>query len=312
MGMTNKLIVNISPHEKSSVTTKNIMLDVVIALFPALIAAIIFFGPRAIMVVGISVLSCVVFEWLFNVVCKKQSHVNDLSAVVTGVILAFNLPYTIPVHIIIIGAFIAIVIVKMLFGGIGQNFANPAITARIVLFISFTGAMTDFSIDGVSGATPLALMKAGNMTELPTVLQMFLGQKGGSLGEVSVLALLIGGCYLVYKKVISPVIPVTYIGTVFVLSFVLGGDPVYHILSGGLFLGAVFMATDYTTSPITKRGKYIFAFGCGVITVLIRMYGAYPEGVSFAILLMNILTPHIDNLTMPRPFGVAKKKKVRG
>lgn len=306
--LKNKLVVNGSPHEHAPVTTQNIMLDVVIALVPALVASIIFFGARSLVVTLISIGACVFFEWLFNILCNKPSHINDMSAVVTGTLLAFNLPHNIPIHIIIIGAFIAIVIVKMLFGGIGQNFANPAITARVVLFVSFAGAMTNYTVDGVSSATPLAIMKTGELSELPTLLQMFLGQKGGSLGEVSVLALLIGGCYLVYRKVISPLIPVTYIATVFILSFIFGADPVYHILSGGLFLGAIFMATDYTTSPITNMGKLIFAVGCGVITVVIRVFGAYPEGVSFAILLMNILTPHIDNLTVPKPFGTHKAK----
>ncbi len=304
--MEKKLIVDISPHERDDTSTKNIMLDVIIALVPALVAAAVIFGARAVIVVAVSVLSCLLFETLFNIICKKPNTIGDLSAVVTGILLGYNLPPALPIYMVIIGAFVAIVIVKMLFGGIGQNFANPAITGRIVLFLSFTSSMTKFTLDGVTTATPLAIMGEKVSGTLPSLTQMFLGIKGGCIGEVSVLALLIGGCYLVYKRVISPLIPVTYIATVFVLTFVLGADPLYQIMSGGLFLGAIFMATDYSTSPITTKGKVIFALGCGIITVVIRLFGAYPEGVSFAILLMNILTPHIDNLTIPKSFGVGR------
>ena len=242
---------------------------------------------------------------------KRSNTISDLSAVVTGMLLAFNLPVTIPLWIAVIGSFAAIVVVKQMFGGIGQNFANPAITGRIVLFISFASYMTDWvqpfyyldqGVDAVTTATPLANLTGAN------TLDLFLGNVPGCLGETSALALLIGGLYLVVRKVISPVIPVTYLGTVFLLSFAFGADPVKEIFAGGVMLGAIFMATDYSTSPITRKGKFIFAFGCGLITILVRMFGNYPEGTSFAILLMNVLTPLIDRFTASKPFGLEKEK----
>ncbi|WP_077534247.1 RnfABCDGE type electron transport complex subunit D [Massiliimalia massiliensis] len=300
-------VVTPSPHITSNNKTSIIMRDVVIALMPALVAANVVFGIRALLVTAVCVLSCVLFEYLSRLVMKKENTISDLSAVVTGVLLAYNLPVTIPLWIAVIGSFIAIVVVKQMFGGIGQNFANPALTARIVLFASFAVHMTNwvepFAVDTVSSATPLLDIEHAD------TLALFLGNVPGCLGETSALALLIGGVYLVIRKVISPVIPVTYIGTVFVLSYLFGSDPVNQILAGGLMLGAIFMATDYATTPITTKGKLIFAFGCGLMTVAIRLYGAYPEGVSFSILFMNLLTPLIDRATKAKPFGVEKVRK---
>ena len=305
----NQLIVSPSPHTRSSVTTRSIMLDVVIALLPALAVAAWLFGARALLVAAVCVGSSVLLEFLCRRLMKRDQTIGDLSAVVTGLLLALNLPVGIPLWVAIFGCFIAIVVVKQLFGGIGQNFANPAMAARVILLASFSGYMTARSVpgdylavDAIASATPLARMAAD--AETSSLLQMFLGVKSTcAMGEVSALALLIGGCYLVFRRVISPVTPLCYIGTVFVLTGLLGADPVRQILAGGLMLGAIFMATDYTTSPATTKGKVIFALGCGIITVLIRLYGGYPEGVSFAILLMNILTPQIDKLTMKKPLG---------
>ena len=303
----NQLIVSPSPHTRSSVTTRSIMLDVVIALLPALAVAAWLFGGRALLVAAVCVGSSVLLEFLCRRLMKRDQTIGDLSAVVTGLLLALNLPVGIPLWVAIFGCFIAIVVVKQLFGGIGQNFANPAMAARVILLASFSGYMTARSVpgdylavDAIASATPLARMAAD--AETSSLLQMFLGVKSTcAMGEVSALALLIGGCYLVFRRVISPVTPLCYIGTVFVLTGLLGADPVRQILAGGLMLGAIFMATDYTTSPATTKGKVIFALGCGIITVLIRLYGGYPEGVSFAILLMHILTPQIDKLTMKKP-----------
>ena len=259
---------------------------------------------------------------------KQPNTISDCSAIVTGMLLAFNLPSTFPFWMAMVGCFVAIVVVKMLFGGIGRNFANPAITARVVLLVSFSAAMGDASafvtptfadgrISHIAGATPLgainttqvgSLSEIGNMAlgsvdGVPNVFELLFGLRGGSLGETCIVTLLIGGIYLIYKKVISPIIPLTYIGTVFVMSWILGVNPISQILAGGLVLGAFFMATDYSTSPVTKKGKVIFAIGCGLLTIVIRLYGQYVEGVSFAILLMNILTPLIDRWTKTKPFG---------
>ncbi|MDD6237392.1 MAG: RnfABCDGE type electron transport complex subunit D [Clostridiales bacterium] len=311
-----QLTVAASPHIRSGNSTTKIMLDVIIALCPALIAGAIVFGWRALLVVAVCVLSCVVFEYLSRRVMKRDNTIGDLSAVVTGMLLAFNLPVTIPLWMAVIGCFIAIVIVKQLFGGIGQNFANPAITARIVLMISFTSQMTHWvepffyqnaGVDAVATATPLTMISTPD--KLPSLLEMFLGAKGGCIGEVSGLALLIGGLYLVIKRVISPTVPLVFLGTVFVLCALFDAQPVYQLLSGGLMLGAIFMATDYSTSPITEWGKVIFGFGCGFITVMIRVFGSYPEGVSFSILFMNILVPYIDKATASRPVGRKKQPK---
>ena len=316
--MDGKLIVSSSPHISSPVKTKNNMLDVIIAMIPALIASVYFFGPRALALVAVTVAACVISEYIARKVMKRDQTIGDLSAVVTGMLLAFNYPATLPFWIAALGGVVAIIVVKQMFGGLGHNFANPAITARVILLTSFALRMTTWvepyawktgAVDAVSAATPLGMVASGNTEALPTYLQMFIGERAGCLGETCIAALLIGGIYLVVKKVISPIIPVCYIATVFVFSAILGADPVMQILSGGLFLGAIFMATDYVTSPITNKGKVIYAIGCGVITVLIRQFASLPEGVSYSILLMNILTPHIENATMPRVFGVGKEAK---
>lgn len=290
--------------------TKKTMFCVIIALMPALIMAVYNFGARAFILTLVCVAASVLFEFLFEKITKRENTVSDLSAIVTGLLLAYNLPPTFPYWMAIIGCFVAIVIVKQLFGGIGQNFANPAITARIVLLVSFSTDMAVWAkpqerflsaADAVTGATPLTQFAEGSTDSLPSNMEMFIGTIGGSLGEISAAALLIGAVILLVTRVISPAIPVAYIGTVFVFTWALGLDPVFHILAGGVMLGAIFMATDPTTSPKTTVGKIIFGIGCGLLTVVIRVYGTYPEGVSFAILLMNILTPHIDSLTMRKP-----------
>ncbi|MBQ9827679.1 MAG: RnfABCDGE type electron transport complex subunit D [Lachnospiraceae bacterium] len=312
-----KLILSSSPHLTSQATTRGIMRDVIIALIPALIASVIYFGYDSIITVCACVASCVLFEWISRKVMKRKNTVGDLSAVVTGLLLAFNLPAGIPVYICIIGGVAAIVVCKQMFGGIGNNFTNPALTARIILLVSFASAMTRFptpfawidsSIDAVTGATPLGLIAEGGGS-VPSYMDLFLGNHGGSLGETCALALILGGIYLVARKVISAVIPLVYIGTVFLFSFALGQDPVVQILSGGLMLGAIFMATDYVTSPMTIKGKVIYALGCGFLTVCIRTFAALPEGVSYSIVLMNILTPLIDRGTMNRVFGTKKTGK---
>ena len=304
--MSEKFVVSCSPHIRGNMSTKSVMGDVLIALLPALIASVWLFGTRALMLTAVCVAACVASEYIFQKSCGKEKTVSDLSAAVTGMILAFNLPVNLPFWMAVVGSVVAIVVVKQLFGGIGQNFANPAITARIVLLVSFAGPMTTFPIpktDIVAGATPLAMMANGNSEALPSLSQMFLGLRGGSMGETCSLALLLGFVYLLYKKVISWHIPVSFVATVAVMSAVLGQNPLYHIFSGGLLLGAIFMATDYTTSPFTENGKLIFGVGCGLLTVIIRVFGNYPEGVSFAILLMNILCPHIDNWTRKKALG---------
>lgn len=307
-----QFVVSPSPHIRSGRTTQNIMLDVIIALLPAVAASVILFGWRALLVEAVCVGSCVLIEYLCRAAMKREQTVTDLSAVVTGLLLALNLPVTIPLWVAVFGCFIAIAVAKQLFGGIGQNFANPAIAARVILLASFGGYMTAFTapfdyggVDAVASATPLKLLASGG--QLPGYLDLFLGNKAGCIGEVSGLALLIGGAYLMLRKVIKPITPLVYVGTVFLFSGALGQDPVYQILSGGLLLGALFMATDYATTPTTNWGKAIFGLGAGVITVLIRQYGSLPEGVSYAILLMNILTPQIDKFVNHKPLG---RKKV--
>ena len=303
----NKLTVSSSPHIRSGATTQNIMLDVIIALVPAFIASIAIFGIRAALVVFVCVASCVLAEFLWQKLMHKTVTVSDLSAVVTGILLAYNLPVSIPLWQAVIGSIVAIIVVKQLFGGIGKNFANPAITGRIVMFLAFSVSMTTWVFpDGVSSATPLALIGSGNTGSLPSLLQMFLGVRGGCLGETSVLALLIGGIYLVCRRVITWHTPVIYVATVFVFTLILGQQPVYQIMSGGLMLGAIFMATDYVTTPYTTIGKIIFGVGAGILTVIIRVYGSYPEGVSYSILLMNILTPYINRIRIKLPVGGAK------
>ena len=316
--MDRTLIVTGNPHISTSENTQRIMLDVCIALVPALIWAVFSFGARALILTLVCVAACVLFEYLFEKLTKKPVTVYDLSAVVTGIILAFNLPPTLPYWMAIIGCFVAIVVVKQLFGGLGQNFVNPAITARVMLLISFASPMTNWALpaqaggsrftsaaDAIAGATPLTLQKAGE--ELPSDAAMFMGNIGGSMGEISAFCLILGGIYLWYKKIIPLSIPAAYIATVFIFTAALGYDPLFNILGGGVMLGAIFMATDMTTSPTNTKGRIIFGIGCGVLTVIIRMYSTYPEGVSFSILLMNVLVPHIDRLTIPTAAKAAKK-----
>ena len=300
--------ISSSPHIWSKKTVSGIMLDVIIALMPAAIASILIFGYRSALVMGVCVTFAVLSEFLFQKIIKTKVLVGDLSACVTGLLLALNLPVSIPLWQAALGSVFAIVVVKGLFGGIGKNFANPAITARIMMLIAFTGTMTAFtaplSPDLASTATPLEALKAMG-TELPSLKDMFLGIRGGSLGETCAPALLIGGIYLIFRGIISWTTPVCYIGTVFVLSLIYGGMDfaLYQVLAGGLILGAFFMATDYSTTPSRPWGKVIFGIGCGIITAAIRFYGSYPEGVSFSILLMNIITPYIDKWTRPTPIG---------
>ena len=316
--MEEKLIVSPSPHLRSGETTQKIMLDVIIALCPAIVASAILFGLSALMLEAVCVISCVAAEWLCRKAMKRPNTTGDLSAVVTGLLLAMNLPVSISPVIAVVGSVVAIVVVKQMFGGIGQNFVNPALTARVVLMVSFPAAMSRWVTpfyyrtgglsDAMTSATPLALTAAGNTKDLPDLVQMFFGVRGGCLGETCAFALLLGFAYLLVRRVISPIIPLCYIGVVALGTWALGGDPLYAVLSGGLLIGAIFMATDYTTSPLTKNGKIVYAVGCGVLTVLIRLFGALPEGVSFSILLMNILVPHIERLTRPRAFGSERKK----
>ena len=315
--MEQKLIVSASPHLRSGTSTQKIMLDVIIALAPAAVASVILFGPRALLLMAVSVASCVVCEYICRRVLKRPQTVNDLSAVVTGLLLASDRPPEVSPLVGVCGAVVAIVVVKQMFGGIGQNFVNPALTARIILMTSFPTRMTTWTApfaymngeaDAMTTATPLALSAQGATDSLPGLLQMFLGVRGGCLGETCALALLLGGIYLVARRVISPVIPVCYLGTAAVFSLLLGRNVLFDLMAGGLLLGAIFMATDYTTSPLTVKGKVIYGIGCGLLTMLIRVFGSLPEGVSFSIVLMNILVPLTERISRPKPFG---KEEVR-
>ena len=311
-----KLIVSSSPHFNGKRTTQNIMLDVIIGLAPAMLASIVYFGVKAAAVILTCVASCVLSEFLCRKVMKRPQTVGDLSCVVTGVLLALNLPATIHPLIAVFGSVVAIVVVKQMFGGIGQNFVNPALTARIILMNSFPARMTHWvapfdyaaTADSITTATPLGILKEGG-GELPAYLDLFLGKTGGCLGETCALAILIGGIYLIARRVISPVIPVTYLATAAVFSLLFGRDPIFDLLSGGLMLGAFFMATDYTTSPLYFWGRVVFAIGCGALTLVIREFGSLPEGVSYSILLMNILTPLIERYIKPKAFGSPKKAR---
>lgn len=311
-----KLIVSSSPHLNGKRTTQNIMLDVIIGLAPAMLASIVYFGVKAVAVILTCVASCVLSEFLCRKVMKRPQTVGDLSCVVTGVLLALNLPATIHPLIAVFGSVVAIVVVKQMFGGIGQNFVNPALTARIILMNSFPARMTHWvapfdyaaTADSITTATPLGILKEGG-GELPSYLDLFLGKTGGCLGETCALAILIGGIYLIARRVISPVIPVTYLATAAVFSLLFGRDPIFDLLSGGLMLGAFFMATDYTTSPLYFWGRVVFAIGCGALTLVIREFGSLPEGVSYSILLMNILTPLIERYIKPKAFGSPKKAR---
>ena len=312
----NKLVVSSSPHIRTQITTDKIMRNVIVALVPASIAAIVFFGWTALLNIVICVGTCVHSEYVFNRIIKKEQTIGDLSAVVTGLLLALNLSTKASVWHCIVGSVFAIVVVKCLFGGIGCNFANPAISARILLMLSFAsvggGVATNFQDELVAGATPLEIINNGVEGTLPSLLDMFLGNRGGAIGETCAIALLLGGAYLVARKVINWHTPVIFIGTVFVISLIAKGSfelALYEVLGGGLLLGAIFMATDYSTTPINKYGKMVFALGCGLITCLIRFLGAYSEGVSFAILLMNILSPYIEKLCATKPFRKVGENK---
>lgn len=317
-----KLVVSASPHLRTKDTTTRIMLDVIIALMPALAAAIALFGPRVLAITATTVITAVLSEFVARKVMKRHNTIGDLSAVVTGLILAFNLPVSIPLWMAAIGSFFAIVVVKQMFGGIGQNFANPAIVARIILLLSFGQAMGNWTAplswktDAVSTATPLAIIGGESTEALPSLLDMFLGIRGGCLGETCSLALIVGGIYLIARKVISPKIPLAYIGTVAVVMLIAGKFDLefvaYQLMSGGLLLGAFFMATDYSTSPIKSNAKIVFGIGCGLLTCVIRLFASLPEGVSFAILIMNLLVPHIETIMAPKPFGTVKEKKSKG
>ncbi len=310
--MNSTLKLAVSPHIHTGRSTAGIMRHVIIALLPAVAAGTIIFGLRALLVVAVCTASCVVFEFLFNLIAKKERTIGDFSAAVTGVLLGLNLPATIPLWQCVVGSLFAIVVVKCLFGGIGYNLVNPAITARVFMIVAF-GSMTKAAfptvVDTVSSATPLSILADGGN---PSLTDLFLGLHGGAIGETCAIALLVGLVYLLVFKVISWHIPVTIVGTVFIFSFFLEGmDPMRAlsaILSGGLLIGAIFMATDYVTSPATAWGKVIYGVGIGAVTVMIRYFGVYPEGVSFAILLMNILTPYIDNATRHKVFGAGGKK----
>jgi len=327
--MSNLLNVSPSPHVHGKESTQNLMLNVVIALIPAFITSVFYFGIGAIIVTATSVASCLIFEYLIQrFVLKKPISITDGSALVTGILLAFNLPSNIPVLIVIIGSFISIAVAKMTFGGLGNNPFNPALVGRVFMLISFPVQMTSWPVpkglgtgylDAVTGATPLAIIKEGLkngeplsklMQMIPTPSQMFLGDMGGSMGEVAAVALLIGFIYLLYKKVITWHIPVSIVATMAVFTTILwlvnpekNADPMFHILAGGVLLGAIFMATDYVTSPMVPRAMLIYGCGIGIITVIIRVYGAYPEGVSFAILIMNAFVPLMNAYIKPKRFG---------
>ncbi len=330
MGKKLNLIVSSSPHIRNSEDTRSIMLDVIIALCPALAISMYIFGLRALILTLVSVAACVFFEWGYRKLLKKSTSIGDLSAVVTGMLLAFCVPVTTPFWTIIIGDFFAIVIVKQLYGGIGKNFLNPALAGRAFMFswpvimatwmapLSYSSFFNVSTADVVTTATPLASLHTGVLPEGISITQMFLGQIGGSMGEISTLVLLCGGLYLVIRKVISLRIPLSYLLTVAVLTFIFprGNDNLTWMLanlcSGGLMLGAIFMATDYSTSPVTKSGQIIFGVGCGLLTVFIRYFGSYPEGVSYAILIMNACTWLIDKFSIPKRFGALKAKKKAG
>lgn len=305
------LTVSSSPHIRASHSTASIMRDVVIALLPAMAAGIIFLGINAAILTLICIVTSVLTEFVVQkFIMKRKVTVTDWSAVVTGILLGFNLPVTAPWWLAVIGSIFAIAIVKQAFGGIGQNFINPALAARAFLLASWPTRMTSaaFVTDTYTTATPLALLKSGEVTAagLPSYMDLFMGNIGGSIGEISALALLIGGIYLIVRQVISWRIPVIFIGTVMVFTFAAGQDPLYHAMAGGLLLGAFFMATDYSSSPVTVRGQIIYALGCGIITSVIRLWGGYPEGVSYSILLMNVATPLIERFSMPKIYGEVK------
>ncbi len=309
----NKLKVSVSPHIHSKITTRKIMLDVIIALMPAAVAGCIIFGMRALFVMMASVSAAVLSELAFCLICKREATISDLSAVVTGLILALSLPVSMPYWQVAVGAVFAIVFVKCIFGGIGQNFANPAVTARVFMIIAFSKTVaataSPSGVDAVSSATPLGILEGSGEGTLPTLVDMLTGKRAGAIGETCIIALVVGGIYLMIRRVISWHTPVAFIASTFLFIFIFTGDAktaLYHILLGGLFIGAIFMATDYSTTPTNTLGKVVFGIGAGFITAVIRIWGSLPEGVSYAILLMNILTPYIEKLTRRKAFGGAK------
>ena len=311
--MDTKLIVSASPHLRSDESTQDLMANVIVALTPCVVASAIIFGLRALLVVAVSVIACVAFEWLYCKLLKKQSPIGDLSAVVTGIILALNVPVNMPLGELVIGALVSIIIVKQLFGGIGMNFANPALVGRIVLFISFATEMNawvypDAAVDQLSKATPLQVANPGKLN----LLDLFMGIHGGVLGETCALAILLGFVYLVVTKTISPAIPLTYVGSMFVFYLIATRslhESLVEVLSGGLLFGAVFMATDYVTSPFTLKGKLFYGVCLGLVTFAIRYWGSYTEGVSFALLFMNLWVPFINDWTRQTPYGYVKPAK---
>ena len=304
-----QLALGVSPHLRSARTTQKVMLDVIIALVPALIASVIFFGAGALLRVLISAAVCVFFEWGWEKIMKQPCTASDLSAVVTGILIAYNVPCGMPIWQLIVGDFCAIIGVKMLFGGLGCNFMNPALVGRIVMMFSFTTSMTTYkyvgAFDAFSSATPLGAGTLG----WDSFLTLFIGNHAGVIGETSALAILIGGIYLCIRKVIKPIIPLCYLGSLALFSWLFGGStPILSIFMGGAMLGAWFMATDYVTSPFTNKGKVIFGLGCGFVTAAIRVFGNYAEGVTFAILLMNLFVPYINNGTRSKPLGGVTEK----
>ena len=329
------LRVSSAPHLVTKLDTQKTMLYVVLALIPSVVMATVYFGAGAFLRVALGAVFCCAAESIYNRLMKKPDTTKDCSFAVTGVILALNLPANFPIWMEAIGCVVAIVIVKCLYGGIGKNIANPAIVGRIVLLLSFTSYMTSWpltnfqkasasaasgAVDAITGATPLGQLADGAET-LPSLMDLFIGNVGGAMGETCTIAILLGGAFLIWKKIISPIIPLTFIGTIFVFSLIYYsftggagqygalGMAVYEILAGGVFFGAFFCATDYVTSPIMDRGKFIYAVGCGVFTMIIRLFASYPEGVSFAILFMNILTPLIDRYVIRSYYGIAKAEK---
>lgn len=310
--MNGLLHVSSSPHVRGKVTTRSIMYDVLIALLPATVFGIYRCGPRSLAVVLVTVAAAVLSEYLYEKGTKRPVTILDGSAALTGLLLALNMPVQISLWIPVLGSVFAIVVVKQLFGGLGQNFMNPALAARCFLLISFTGKMTDFTVDGVSGATPLALLKSGQSVN---VVDLFWGFTGGSIGEISTVAILLGAVYLLARRVISWIIPVSYLGSFAICLILFGGhglDPAFllgHLFGGGLMLGAWFMATDFVTSPITHKGKILYGVLLGILTGIFRVYGSGVEGVSYAILLGNLAVPLIEKITVPRAFGRRKGKR---
>ncbi|MDI3522181.1 MAG: H+/Na+-translocating ferredoxin:NAD+ oxidoreductase subunit [Bacillota bacterium] len=313
-----KLVVASSPHIRAEETVDKLMWQVLVALLPAAVVSVYFFGFRSLVLMAVGVASAVLTEALVQKALGKEVTVADGSAAVTGLLLAFNVPADAPWWLVAIGAAFAIAVVKQTFGGLGANFVNPALAARAFMLAAWPQHMTGkfpVPLDSVTAATPLAILKGTAAGTLPSHLDLFIGNVGGVLGETSALALLVGGVYLIWQKVIDWRTPVSFIGTVALLTWVFGGkgglltgDPLYHVLAGGLILGAFFMATDYVTSPITPKGRLIFGIGCGFITVLIRLWGGYPEGVSYSILLMNLVVPFIDRWAVPRVYGVSRAR----